>query len=113
MSADSYDLRFPEWSRNTKADRYDLLIYVANWPEVRSAAWEILLKARAVENQCYVAGVNRVGADGKLIHYTGYSAVVEPKGQVIYNVINTEEIKTVTLLYDDLQQFRDKFTVLL
>lgn len=75
-----YDLRFPVWSRNR--NDYDLLIFVANWPSVRQDAWDLLLRARAVENQCYVLGVNRIGSDGKLA-YTGGSVLVGPKGDVV------------------------------
>ena len=74
-----YDLRFPVWARNHPAgqgDEYDVLLYVANWPEQRSLAWRTLLQARAIENQCYVVGVNRVGVDGKKNNYTGDSSVL-------------------------------------
>lgn len=73
-----YDLRFPVWSRNH--DEYDLAIYVANWPEVREHPWQILLQARAIENLCYVAGVNRVGTDGNGFPYSGRSALIDFKG---------------------------------
>lgn len=76
-----YDLRFPVWSRNR--DDYDLLIYLANWPAVRNAAWETLLQARAIENQAYVAGVNRVGPDGKGTAHCGSSMVIGPQGEVM------------------------------
>ncbi|MDT7829142.1 amidohydrolase [Pricia sp. S334] len=74
-----YDLRFPVWSRNT--DDYDVLIYVANWPEVRITAWDALLKARAIENMAYCIGVNRVGTDGSGHAYNGHSAVYDPLGE--------------------------------
>jgi predicted amidohydrolase len=73
-----YDLRFPVWSRNT-AD-YDVLIYVASWPEKRIAAWDALLKARAIENMCYTIGVNRVGEDGNGHQYTGHSSIYDVLG---------------------------------
>ncbi|MGF7139459.1 amidohydrolase [Roseimarinus sediminis] len=76
-----YDLRFPVWSRNTMA--YDLLLNVANWPAARDRVWQTLLKARAIENQCYVAGVNRIGADGNNIAHLGQSMVVDFKGEVL------------------------------
>jgi predicted amidohydrolase len=76
-----YDLRFPVWSRNT--EDYDLLLYVANWPERREHAWMSLLQARAIENMCYVAGVNRVGDDGNGIPYSGQSVVHDPLGETI------------------------------
>ena len=73
-----YDLRFPEWSRNEAADPFDLLIYVASWPEARASDWRTLLAARAIENQCYVAAVNRVGEDGNGLRYRGDSRVIDP-----------------------------------
>jgi predicted amidohydrolase len=81
-----YDLRFPVWARqgspNPGEVEYDVLIYVANWPERRIHAWRTLLQARAIENQCYVIGVNRTGDDGNNIHYSGESMVVDPMGEV-------------------------------
>jgi predicted amidohydrolase len=74
-------LRFPVWSRNR--GEYDLAVYVANWPQARIAHWDVLLPARAVENQCYVAGVNRVGEDGNDIPHTGHSAFYGPDGSRI------------------------------
>lgn len=109
-----YDLRFPVWSRN-KADQsngkmnYDLNLFIANWPAARSNAWDVLLKARAVENLCYTAGLNRVGKDGKDIEYNGHSAVIDPKGDYIFYNENEEIIQTVTLDYDNLQSYRKKF----
>jgi len=87
-----YDLRFPEWGRQqiNMEDKeniqpeYDLLIYIANWPERRNHAWKTLLQARAIENQCYVIGVNRVGNDGNNIYHSGDSMVVNPVGEVLY-----------------------------
>lgn len=76
-----YDLRFPVWSRNT--EDYDLLLYVANWPERRESAWMSLLKARAIENMSYVAGLNRVGPDGNDIMYSGRSVVHDPLGETL------------------------------
>ncbi|CAH1002359.1 Omega-amidase YafV [Neolewinella maritima] len=73
-----YDLRFPEWSRNDPADPFDLLIYVASWPSARASDWCTLLAARAIENQCYVAAVNRVGEDGNGLRYRGDSRVIDP-----------------------------------
>ena len=75
-----YDLRFPKWLRNSNPLDYDLLILCANWPGSRHEAWSTLLRARAIENLCYVAGVNRVGVDGVDIPYEGYSAVLDYKG---------------------------------
>jgi predicted amidohydrolase len=106
-----YDLRFPVWSRNR--NNYDLLIYVANWPAARSAAWSRLLPARAIENQCYVAGVNRVGVDGKNIGYSGNSAIIDPKGDyLVQGTPNRDELLTATLSYAELVDFREKFPVL-
>jgi omega-amidase len=107
-----YDLRFPVWSRNlTPAGElaYDLLIYVANWPQPRSSAWSILLQGRAVENLCYVAGVNRVGTDGNGISYNGCSAVVDPKGQRLYYAEDCDTIHTLNLSGEELQRYREKF----
>ncbi len=105
-----YDLRFPVWSRN-KQD-YDVLIYVANWPERRSDAWKTLLKARAIENQAYVIGVNRVGEDGNGIYHSGDSAVIDPKGNIISKIkAHEESVETVSICLDELNAFRDKFPV--
>lgn len=106
-----YDLRFPVWSRNVKQE-YDLLLYVANWPEVRIAAWEKLLFARAIENQCYVAAVNRVGIDGERVNCIGNSMLIDPKGELIWKAANQkEETKTVELSLTDLNEFRKRFPV--
>jgi len=104
-----YDLRFPVWSRNT--DDTDLMIYVANWPESRISAWTTLLKARAIENQCYVAGVNRIGIDGKEINYNGNSMIVEPKGKVIASLGQTNQTTSLTLNKLNLDTYREKFPV--
>lgn len=107
-----YDLRFPEWSRNTFSHEtgleYDLLLYVANWPAVRIEAWDTLLRARAIENQCYVAGVNRLGKDGNGISYCGHSAVFEPQGtRIQYSIL--EEVLNVKLSLETLLKYRDSF----
>jgi omega-amidase len=105
-----YDLRFPVWSRNIGS--YDVLLYIANWPEKRSYAWKQLLIARAIENQCYVAGVNRVGTDGKDNLYSGDSLAVSPKGEVIGTAKPyEEELLTVPLSYKDLDDYRKQFPV--
>ena len=101
-----YDLRFPVWARNQ--NDYDAIIYVANWPEVRNSAWEILLKARAVENSCYVIAANRVGQDEK-VNYIGNSMILNYKGDVIST--NNSDGVTAVLEQDKLQQFRVKFPV--
>lgn len=112
-----YDLRFPVWARQTpRTDRtspeYDVLVYVANWPERRSHAWKTLLQARAIENQCYVAGVNRVGHDGNTIYHSGDSMVVDPMGDVLYNKKDEEDIFTITLDRDHLEAVRKKLPFL-
>lgn len=106
-----YDLRFPVWSRN-KND-YDLLIYVANWPAARNHVWNILLQARAIENQCFVVGSNRVGKDGNNVHYTGESCVIHPKGYYATKSQGPEEqVLKCVISYDELMAFRKKFPVL-
>jgi omega-amidase len=109
-----YDLRFPVWSRNRwnpslKKLSYDVLIYVANWPTVRSDAWETLLRARAIENVSYAVGVNRVGTDGNGIEYDGKSSIIGPKGDTIFTVEGIEAVKTIALSSNALQAFRDRF----
>lgn len=107
-----YDLRFPVWSRQQITEtenEYDLLIYVANWPERRSHAWKTLLCARAIENQCYVAGVNRVGKDNKNIYHSGNSLVIDPLGQVLYHMADEEDVFTITLQKEDLDKARTQF----
>jgi len=103
-----YDLRFPVWSRNR--NDYDLLICVANWPESRREVWNTLLKARAIENQCYVAGANRVGTDGTGIKYSGDSAILNPRGETLQEgITNTEFVITADLSLSELNAFREKF----
>jgi omega-amidase len=110
-----YDLRFPVWSRqqpNETGAEYDVIIYVANWPERRSHAWKTLLCARAIENQSYVVGVNRVGNDGNNIYHSGDSMVIDPLGEVLYHVKDEEDIFTITLDKTHLQSVRDKLPFL-
>jgi omega-amidase len=125
-----YDLRFPVWSRQTPATRpeppgaptapatstsaataleYDILLYVANWPERRSLAWKTLLQARAIENQSYVVGVNRVGNDGNNIYHSGDSMIVDPLGEILYHGIAKEDIFTLTLRKETLTEIRQRF----
>jgi omega-amidase len=115
-----YDLRFPVWARQAPSQpppkgegrptaEYDVLIYVANWPERRSHAWKTLLCARAIENQCYVVGVNRVGSDAKNIYYSGNSLVIDPLGQVLYHMADEEDVNTITLQKEMLEDVRSKF----
>ncbi|MFN5459576.1 MAG: amidohydrolase [Bacteroidota bacterium] len=113
-----YDLRFPVYSRNRWDSKnnfsaeYDLMLYVANWPEVRSHPWNTLLLARAIENQCFVVGVNRIGADGNGIAHSGNSAVINPRGELLSKV-NPHEDKTETVEIDInyLHEFRKQFPV--
>lgn len=105
-----YDLRFPVWARQQSAElpEYDLLIYVANWPQRRSHAWKTLLQARAIENQSYVIGVNRTGDDGSKIHHQGDSMVVDALGEVLYHKEAVEDIFTITLEKDKLEEVRNR-----
>jgi omega-amidase len=117
-----YDLRFPVWSRQAtplteeEAEKneveYDLLVYVANWPEKRNHAWKTLLQARAIENQCYVVGANRVGKDGNDFYYSGDSMVVDPMGEVLYTKSHDEDIHTITLEKEKLEEIRHKLPFL-
>lgn len=130
-----YDLRFPVWSRNIKVVShksqviseeskvntdempltthdlltYDLIIYVANWPAVRSQVWDTLLQARAIENQSFCIGVNRVGEDGMGLKYTGNSAIIDFKGNQLFYYKNSEVIVSQILNKKDLEDFRTKF----
>ncbi|MBS1663895.1 MAG: amidohydrolase [Bacteroidetes bacterium] len=108
-----YDLRFPVWSRQTpqegEALEYDLILYVANWPERRSLAWKTLLQARAIENQSYVVGVNRVGPDGNNIAHSGDSMVIDPLGEILYHETGKEDIHTLTLQKENLTEIRQRF----
>lgn len=105
-----YDLRFPVYSR--RKNDYDCLIYVANWPAVRSGAWKTLLEARAIENQVYCIGVNRIGTDDNGIAYSGDSAVIDAKGVVLQQLKTNESgIIRCTLDWQDLNEFREKFPV--
>jgi predicted amidohydrolase len=105
-----YDLRFPVWSRNR--NDCDLIIYAANWPEARRDVWNTLLKARAIENQCYVAGSNIIGTDGEGIKYCGDSQIINPRGEVISSAaVNKEDVITAELSLTELNDFRTKFPV--
>ncbi|HMH24398.1 MAG TPA: nitrilase family protein [Puia sp.] len=133
-----YDLRFPVWSRQqhspappvpaqlhaqasaatpqgsappppAPAPEYDLLVYVANWPERRNHAWKTLLPARAIENQSYVVGVNRVGNDGNNIRHSGDSMIIDPLGEILYQAPEKEDIFTCTLGKDKLEETRTRF----
>lgn len=126
-----YDLRFPVWARqqssistsldatNSSFDsaqdfepEFDVLIYVANWPERRVHAWKTLLNARAIENQCYVIGVNRTGNDGNNIYHSGSSMVVDAMGEVLYEKEHDEDVFTITLSKEKLEEIRHKLPFL-
>lgn len=120
-----YDLRFPVWSRNSiichpelveeqnnAQPVYDLLIYIANWPAARKAPWSKLLEARAIENQCYVVGVNRVGEDGKGFAYSGNTAIIDPKGEPMSAIPEGDNFsETISLSMEGLTTFRKVFPV--
>lgn len=129
-----YDLRFPVWARQKNepdvieddqdfggpsyqpseptAPEYDVLIYVANWPERRAQAWKTLLQARAIENQSYVIGVNRVGEDGNGIYHSGDSMIVDPLGEVLFTKAHDECVHTITLEREPLEDIRKKLPFL-
>jgi omega-amidase len=115
-----FDLRFPVWARQSPSpeDRtagkpeYDVLVYLANWPERRIQAWRSLLIARAIENQAYVIGVNRIGNDGNGIYHSGNSMVVDPLGEVCYEKQNEEEVYTTELSYEHLLDVRTRLPFL-
>ncbi len=103
-----YDLRFPLWTRNfNKA--YDLAVFIANWPKKRAPHWRALLAARAIENQCYVIGVNRVGMDGNGFNYSGDSSVIDPKGGLLFHKAEKEVVHTTRLSFEMLENYRKKF----
>ncbi|MBV9989361.1 MAG: amidohydrolase [Chitinophagaceae bacterium] len=106
-----YDLRFPVWARQQtkQTPEYDVLLYVANWPSKRSHAWKTLLTARAIENQSYVIGVNRVGEDGNGIAHAGDSMVIDPLGATLYHCAEAEDIHTITLQREPLDEVRNRF----
>jgi omega-amidase len=106
-----YDLRFPVWARQNK-DQYDALVYIANWPDRRSLAWKTLLQARAIENQAYVIGVNRIGTDGNDIYYSGNSALIDPLGEIIWQEAEKEAIYTQTLKSEKVEEVRTQFPFL-
>lgn len=104
-----YDLRFPVFARNRQD--YDVLVYVANWPTPRKNAWNILLHARAIENQCYVVGVNRIGDDKNGLLFEGGSLIIDPKGHDLARLDNEDTTATAELTMEPLQQFREQFPV--
>jgi omega-amidase len=114
-----YDLRFPVYSRNRfDVERpggldYDLLLYVANWPSARAYPWKTLLRARAIENLCFVAGLNRVGNDGNGLHYAGDSAVIDFLGNPLSESTDEEGVTTTTLQAAELLAHRERFPAML
>lgn len=125
-----YDLRFPVWAcqqsfvppllgkkrvsnfdafKEPEHPEYDILVYVANWPEKRNHAWKTLLQARAIENQCYVIGLNRVGNDGNDIYYSGDSMIVDALGKTLYEKSHDEDIFTITLIKEKIDEIRKQF----
>lgn len=106
-----YDLRFPVWARNTVD--YDVLIYIASWPKIRIAAWDTLLKARAIENMCYTIGVNRVGVDDNQFEYPGHSVVLDAYGtELLSTNENQEQIGSITIDKNELIEIRNKLQFL-
>jgi len=103
-----YDLRFPVWTRNLN-NSYDVAVFIANWPEKRSYHWKTLLVARAIENQCYVIGVNRVGKDGNGYYHSGDSSVIDPSGNILFRKPDQESVFTASLSYPVLQEYRKSF----
>lgn len=119
-----FDLRFPVWARQQRTSEpneqasstlhsdgleYDVLLYVANWPEKRSHAWKTLLTARAIENQCFTIGLNRVGLDGNNINHSGDSMVVGPLGEILYHCAHEPDIFHITLQKEELSKTREQF----
>ena len=103
-----YDLRFPIWSRNI-GNGYDVALFVANWPAARAAHWTALLTARAIENQAYIIGINRVGLDGNGHAYSGDSMALDPQGQVIFHARDQEVVHTVDLDASAQEAYRQSF----
>ena len=107
-----YDLRFPVWARYGRAGEYDAIIVVANWPEKRQQAWRVLTRARAIENQCYLIGCNRVG-DDQFCHYRGESVVCDSQGETLLTCeAEKEEAKTISPDFASLDHIRSRFRVL-
>ncbi len=107
-----YDLRFPVFARNRPAQPYDLLLYVANWPDRRRLHWRTLLPARAIENQCWCAAVNRVGADGNGIAYAGDSLIIDPLGNIVADAGAAATVLIQTLSAQQLRQVRSELPFL-
>ncbi len=109
-----YDLRFPVWSKNKYENdtyEYDLILYPSNWPENRNYQWRHLLIARAIENQAFVVGVNRIGIDGRKISYSGNSLIINPVGSIIYDAKNKAVSRVFELSKEDLIKYRNHMTI--
>ncbi|MGY4384187.1 omega-amidase [Pedobacter sp. UYP24] len=106
-----YDLRFPVWLRN-KDEEYDILLLIASWPDKRSAHWNALIPARAIENQSYVIGVNRVGHDGNEVYHSGHSQCIDPMGKTVYYKPEDEDLYTFSIHYEELVKTRRTFPFL-
>jgi predicted amidohydrolase len=104
-----YDLRFPVWSRLAAENEYDVLLYVANWPERRNHAWKTLLQARAIENQCYVIACNCVGKDGNEINYSGDSCIINPLGEILVSKEYEEDFLYYSIQKSDIESVRNQF----
>lgn len=107
-----YDIRFPVWLNRTQNFDYDILLVVANWPEKRAMHWNALLKARAIENQCYVLACNRVGEDGNGVHHIGDSCVISPTGEIITCLSDMEGVLTSTILKKQMDDIRMQFPIM-
>jgi len=103
-----YDLRFPVWTRNPNRT-YDLALFVANWPQRRAEHWKVLLQARAIENQSYVIGVNRIGTDGNGLYHSGDSSVIDPIGTILFRSAHAPCVFTLPLDRDRLDDYRQSF----
>ena len=103
-----YDLRFPVWNRNVSSE-YDVAVYIANWPERRASHWKCLLEARAVENQIYVIGVNRIGNDGNDIYYSGDSSIIDPQGRILFRNSHAPCLYSIKLDFGLLENYRQSF----
>jgi len=106
-----YDLRFPVWLRNQN-EEYDILLIIASWPDIRSAHWNALIPARAIENQSYVIAVNRVGHDGKEVYHSGHSQCIDPMGKTVYYKPEDEDLYTFSIGYEELTRTRQSFPFL-
>lgn len=106
-----YDLRFPVWLRNQN-EEYDILLIIASWPDIRSAHWNALIPARAIENQSYVIAANRVGHDGKEVYHSGHSQCIDPMGKTVYYKPEDEDLYTFSISYEDLSKTRKNFPFL-